>query len=228
MKLTRITWSREQPGKFMVETGDIHELTSEEEAELSSLRDQLEQYGDFVNLGDIPPEEMDELFKAKARRGELESRSSEQITWAAKPEDEVRSIVLVLQPQLLPVYVENLPGEWIDKIFNSVIIQTAPTQSEAPPPSPPIKVGLGERIRTTILAIDGTPKFKDAKNYLDCIDMEEVEGRGHGQPASHIRITPKKFLEDDWKPINDMLSKVFGKKLTWTTEGKSSHWKIWK
>ncbi|GAH81511.1 unnamed protein product, partial [marine sediment metagenome] len=132
----------------MVETGDIHELTSEEKKELDSLRRQLEQYGDFRSLGDVAPEEMNELFKAKARRGELESRSSEQITWAAKAEDEVRSIVLVLQPQLLPVYVENLPGEWIDKIFNSVIIQTSPTQSEGSPPSPPIKIGLDERIRT--------------------------------------------------------------------------------
>ena len=224
MKLTRITWSREQPGKFMVETGDIHELTSEEKKELDSLRQQLEQYGDFLNLGDVAPEDMDELFKAKARRGELESRSSEQITWAAKSEKEVRSIVLVLQPPRLPVYVENLPGEWIDKIFNSVIIQTSPTQSESPPP-PSIK-GLDERIRTAIFEIEGTPKFKDAKNYLDCIDMEEVEG--DAQTASHFKLTPKKFLEDDWKPINDKLSKVFGQKLAWITEGRTSHWKIWK
>ena len=226
MKLTRVTWSREQ--KFMVETGEIHELTSEEKKELDSLRQQLEQYGDFLNLGDVAPEEMDELFKAKARRADLESRSSEQITWAAKAEDEVRSIVLVLQPQLPPVYVENLPGEWIDKIFNSVIIQTSPTQSESPPPPPPTKIGLDERLRTAIFEIEGTPKFKDANNYIDCVDIEEVEGGGHGQPASHFKITPKKFLEDDWKPINDKLSKVFGQKLAWVTEGKTSHWKIWK
>jgi len=232
MKLTRVTWSREQSGKFMVETGELQKLTPEEEKELDSLRLQLEQYGDFLNLGDVPQEEMDELFKAKARRGELEDRSRAQITWTAKPEDEVRSIVLVLQPLMLPTYVENLPNKWIDKIFDPAIYRLpSPTgkeesEKETQPLIPP-SLDLGEQIRECLLEIEGTPTFKDAKTYLDCVTIEEVESRP-GQPASHFKIMPKKYLEDDWKPINNKLGDVFKQKLTWTRDSKNSHWKVWK
>jgi len=240
MKLTRITWDRMTdrmtPSKFMVETGELLKLTPEEEKELDSLRLQLEPYGDFLNLGEVPPDELEELFKAKARRSELEDKTRERLVWAAKPEDEVESIVLVLQPEMAPTYVENLPAEWIDKIFNSkVLIQpflspaVAPTEdppSETPliPPSPP---PLEEQIKTCIREIEGTPTFKNATTYLDCVTIEEVEG-SHGAPAGHFKITPKKYLEDDWKPINDKLGDVFGQQLTWTRDKKKSHWKVWK
>lgn len=233
MKLTRVTWSREQPGKFMVETGEVQQLTSEEEAELDSLRLQLEPYGEFLNLGEVAQEEMDELFKAKARRAELEGRSREQIIWGAKSEDEVRSIVLVLQPLAIPVYVENLPGEWIDKLFKSVVIQTPTTpQDKKSPLLIPPSMDLGEQIRECLLEIEGSPSFKDAsgtpaETYLDCVTIEKVEAAHAGQ-ASHFKITPRKYLEDDWKPINNKLGEVFGQKLTWTTEGRQSHWKVWK
>jgi len=218
----------------MVETGELLKLTPEEEKELDSLRLQLEPYGDFLNLGEVPPDEMDELFKAKARRSELEDRSRERIVWAAKPEDEIESVVLVLQPEILPTYVENLPAEWIDKIFNSVIIQTFPTGKENDPisasksqPLIPVPIELGDQIKTCLLEIEGTPAFKDATTYLDCVTIEEVEGV-HGQPAGHFKVMPKKFLEKDWRPINDRLQDVFGQQFSWTSDGKKSHWKIWK
>ncbi len=227
MKLTRVTWSREN--KFMVETGEFHELTDEEKKELDSLRLQLEPYGDFVNLGELSPEESDRLFKAKARRGELENRSTRaEIVWDAKAEGEIRSVVLVLRPTANPVYVENLPDEWIDKIFNSVIIQAPSSgplasKSDSPLPSPP-RV-LEEQIRECLREIEATPKFKGAETYLDCVDIEEVEG--NAEVASHFKITPKKYLEDDWGPINHKLEAVFGQRKVWITDAKNSHWKVW-
>jgi len=222
------------PGKFMVETGELLKITPEEEKELDSLRLQLEPYGDFLNLGEVPPDELEELFKAKARRGELEDKTRERIVWAAKSEDEVESIVLVLQPLTVPTYVENLPAEWIDKIFNSVIIQpfspettTPPPQEEEPTPLiPPPLPPLGEQIKTCLLEIEGTPTFKDATTYLDCVTIEEIEKSVSS--AGHFKVMPKKFLEDDWRPINDKLQDVFGQQLSWTRDGKKSHWKVWK
>lgn len=229
MKLIRASWNRE--GTFMVETGELirhDELTEEETAELKGLRNQLESYGEFLNLGDLEGEEREQVFAAKKRRAELEGRSREEIIWTPKPQDEIESVVLVLQPDNRPIYVENLPSSWIEKLFRSeVIIESPQVFLGGPPPrSTEEDEDLAEvpgseklnRVRKCLYSTEGDPVFRDAETYLDCVDMVDED--------DCVKVTPKKFLEKDWAPINGALKTAFGDEVKWMTEGKTSHWKV--
>lgn len=230
MKLIRVSWNRE--GTFMVETGELirhDELTEEETAELEGLRSQLEPYGDFLNLGDLEEEEREQVFAAKKRRAELEERGREEMVWMPKPQGEVESVVLVLQPDERPIYVENLPSSWIEKLFRSEVIIGSPQVflgGQTPPPRSTEAEGFVEipgseklnRVRKCLYTTEGDPVFRDAETYLDCVDVVDED--------DCVKVTPRKFLEKDWAPINDALKTAFGDGVRWTTEGKSSHWKI--
>jgi len=230
VKLIRVSWNRE--GTFMVETGELigHELTEEENAELKMLRNQLEPYGDFLNLGELEEEEREQVFGAKKRRAELEEKGREEMIWVPKPLGEVKSVVLVLQPDTKPIYVENLPPSWIEKLFRSEVIIESPKiflGGETPPPrSTEGNEGFVEvqgsdklnRVRKCLYTTEGDPVFRDAETYLDCVNVADEDDR--------VKVTPKKFLEGDWAPINGALKTAFGDEVKWTTEGKTSHWKI--
>lgn len=236
MRLIRVAWDPNSLS-FMVEVGELvkqQELTKEEKTELTNLRNQLEPYGDFMNLGELEEEEREKVFAAKGRRAELEEKvSKEEIIWTPKPEDEVKSVVLVLAPNRIPVYVENMPNEWIDKLFKSEITIESPQvflggpvaltpESEEKPGF--IKIPGSDklnRVRKCLFMIEEKPKtvhFKDADTYLDCVDVIDEE--------NYVRVTPKRFLEDDWAPINEILKATFGDESQWTTEGRTSHWKV--
>ena len=200
MALIRITWDRDV-GTFMVETGEQaeHEDTESDE-------------------GVAHPRDAD----SKSRRDE--------ITWIPKVQDGVESVVLVLCPDRRPIYVENLPSPWIDKLFKSEVFIESPQVflggPASSPPSPEVEgfdaIPGSEKlnlVRKCLHMIEGEPAFNSAKTYLDCVDVEDED--------DYVKVTPKKFLEDDWRPINKGLEEAFGKQgARWTTEGRKSHWKV--
>ncbi len=156
---------------------------------------------------------------------------SDEITWIPKVQDGVESVVLVLCPDKRPIYVENLPPPWIDKLFKSEVIIESPQiflGGSRPPQSPsPEAEGFVtipgseklNRVRKCLHMIEGEPAFNQAKTYLDCVDVENED--------DYVKVTPKIYLEDDWRPINKGLEEAFGKQgARWTTEGRNSHWKV--
>lgn len=202
MALIRITWDRDV-GTFMVETGE-----------------QAEHEDTEADEGVAHPRDAD----SKSRRDE--------ITWTPKVQDGVESVVLVLCPDKRPIYIENLPSPWIDKLFKSeVFIESPqvflggyrPTSSPSPREVEGFVAVPGterlNRVRKCLLLIEGEPAFNSAKTYLDCVDVEDED--------DYVKVTPKKYLEDDWRPINKGLEEAFGKQgARWTTEGRKSHWKV--
>ena len=202
MALIRITWDRDV-GTFMVETGE-----------------QAEHEDTEADEGVAHPRDAD----SKSRRDE--------ITWTPKVQDGVESVVLVLCPDKRPIYVENLPPPWIDKLFKSEVFIESPQVflgGSRPPQSPSPEGVEGfvaipgseklNRVRKCLLMIEGEPAFSRAKTYLDCVDVEDED--------DYVKVTPKKYLEEDWRPINKGLEEAFGKQgARWTTEGRKSHWKV--
>ena len=166
--------------------------------------------------------------QAEHEDAESEENERDELTWTPKLQND--SVVLVLSPDRRPIYVENLPPSWIDKLFKSeVFIESpqvflgGPTSS---PPSPEVEGFVAipgseklNRVRKCLHMIEGEPAFSQAKTYLDCVDVEDED--------DYVKVTPKKFLEDDWRPINKGLEEAYGKQgARWTTEGRKSHWKV--
>ena len=162
---------------------------------------------------------------------ELEEDGGDEITWAPKLQDGVESVVLVLCPDRRPIFVENLPSPWLDKLFKSEVYIESPQVflgGFRPPSASPgevegfVAIPGSERlnrVRRCLHMIEGEPAFNGAKTYLDCVDVEDGD--------DYVKVTPKKFLEDDWRPINKGLEEAFGKQgARWTTEGRKSHWKV--
>lgn len=198
MKLIRITWDRDV-GTFTVETG---EQTEHEDTE--------------ADEGVAHPRDAD----------------SKSITWTPKVQDGIKSVVLVLCPDRGPIYIENLPSPWIDKLFKSEVFIESPQVflgGSRPPQSPSpeeiegfVTVSGSEklnRVRRCLYLIEGEPAFNQAKTYLDCVDVEDED--------NYVKVTPKKFLEVDWRPMHKGLEEAFGKQgARWTTEGRKSHWRV--
>lgn len=162
---------------------------------------------------------------------ESEENGRDEITWIPKVQDGVESVVLVLCPDRRAVYVENLPPSWIDKLFKSEVFIESPQvflggPTSSPPPSTEVEGFIAipgseklNRVRKCLHMIEGEPAFNQAKTFLDCVDVEDED--------DYVKVTPKKFLEDDWRPINKGLEEAYGKQgARWTTEGRKSHWKV--
>ena len=172
----------------------------------------------------------------QAEREDTESGENNgrgEITWIPKLLNRVESVVLVLCPDRRPIYVENLPPPWIEKLFKSEVFIESPQvflggfTPSPPSPSPEEVEGFVpisgseklNRVRKCLYTIEGEPAFNRAKTYLDCVDVEDEE--------NYVKITPKKFLEDDWQPINKGLEKAYGKQgMRWISDGRKSHWKV--
>ena len=164
---------------------------------------------------------------------ESEEDGGDEITWIPKLQNVVESVVLVLCPDRRPIYVENLPPSWIEKLFKSEVFIDSPQvflggfRPSTPSPSPEgvdgfVAISGSEKfnsVRKCLHMIEGEPAFSRAKTYLDCVDVEDGD--------DYVKVTPKKFLEEDWRPINKGLEEAFGKQGSrWTTEGRKSHWKV--
>jgi len=203
-------------------------LSEEEAMELEALRQQLEPYGgDFTSFKDVPPEDVEKIVEAKRRLATLEglAASDEHLVWT--PVADVQTVVLISTPRTLPIYVENMPSEWIEKLLSQQMIienpqiyvgGTAPASRESPPPTSgyPRDPKLSERgnlVREVVW-----------KLYPEDIELFEFSESGE-----IVILFPKKWLgSEKWVPIDQALKSRF-KDAEWKSKGtgdKMAHWEV--
>jgi hypothetical protein len=232
-RLVRITVDLNS-NRFMVERGRTEKaaFTEEERRELDSLRDQLEPYGDFTAFKDLSQEEIEKVTRLKKRRAELEKISEAVKTvWEIVPEAEVESVVLIVSPRAIPVYVENMPEGWLERLFTQQLIIESPqiylgSPGTAPPvarPAPPQDSrgytpdsGLSAKHNKVIETI-----YKVDPAYLELLEIKP-EG-------DYVIVHPYEWLGEPWGRIEQALTKQFGESAAWISKGKGdrdAHWEV--
>jgi len=204
-------------------------LSEEEAMELEALRQQLEPYGgDFTSFKDVPPEDVEKIVEAKRRLAALEglATSDEHLVWTPVADADVRTVVLISTPRTLPIYVENMPPEWIEKLLSQQMIienpqiyvgGTAPASRESPPPTSgyPRDPKLSERgnlVREVIW-----------KLYPENMELFEFS-----ESAEVVSLLPRKWLDEKWNPIDKALKSRFTD-AEWKSKGtgdKMAHWEV--
>lgn len=232
----RIAINRFQP-RHIVEYGEwiTRTLTPEEQEELDALNEELLEYSDFTTAGELANLNK-KLAKKRKRLEELEAlRTGEpQLVWKVQDPHEVESILLLVRPNHLPVYVEGLTNEMVEKLLEPSLtlnigsgpgVQPLPSQVQTPPGE---DVRFSE-IKAAIGSIEGASK--EGKPWLELVVISKenpAAGKEAGQTTldEMIYVMPVKYLQDDWGPINDRLKAIFGDRTDWHRAGKTSHWTV--
>jgi len=248
-KLVRITFNHENTKSFIVEYGTCLELSPEDQDERDLLQQDLLEFKDFISAQELGDTQRQELMDKK-RRLEILNKINEgnEILW--EPAEFVYSILLMLRPDYMPIYVENLPNELFDKLLleSHFTLNVTPTEITRIPaitpqstPQPNLEEPKLERVKTVITSIKEIPMMsankdqpwlaeKHGDNYNGLIYVSRESPLPGEQQSSLmngiIYVWPVKYLKDDWKPINKALKKAFSDKVEWlrTDPGKFSHW----
>jgi len=203
------------------------ELSEKEAMELEALRQQLEPYGgDFTSFKDVPPENVEKIVEAKRRLGTLERMavSEEHLIWT--PVEDVSTVILIVDQENLPIYVENMPSAWIEKLLSQqMIIENpqiyvgggVPASKDSPAPTSgyPRDPNLSERgnlVRETIWNL-----------YPKNMELLEIS-----ENAKIINVFPTDWLDEKWSPIDKALKSRF-KDAQWISKGagdKKAHWEV--
>lgn len=221
--------------EFLVERGRVQKvvsISSEEQKELDYLQDQLEPYGDFTAFRDMTKEEIDKVTKMKKRRAELEGKTEAMKTvWDIAPmADSPLTVVLVLRPDYLPTYVENLPNEWINRLFaQQLIIENPQIYLGRPGAAPSPEPRATEPESTYQTDPNLTRKHNKVLEVIGNLDPSYLEQLDISQQGEAVSILPKKFLGEIWSPIDAVLTKQFGESAQWISKGKgdkNAHWEV--
>lgn len=236
----RIAINRFQP-RHIVEYGEwiTRTLTPEEQEELDALNEELLEYSEFTTAGELEDEKMQQIMEKRKRLEELEAlRTGEpQLVWNVQEPHEVQSILLLVRPNHLPVYVEGLTNEMVEKILEpSLTLNIGSGPGVQPPPqvqTPPGGDVRFSEIKAAIGSIEGAPKGVDlkGKTWLELVEITKenpAAGKEAGQTTldEMVYVMPVKYLQDDWGPINDRLKVIFGDRTDWHRAGKTSHWTV--
>lgn len=237
----RIAINRFQPD-HIVEYGEwvTRTLTPEEQEELDALNEELLEYSDFTTAAELEDEKMQEIMGKRKRLEELEAlRTGEpRLKWKVQDPHEVVSVLLLVRPNHLPVYIEGLTNEMVEKLLEPQLTlnigpgggaQPLPSQVQTPPGD---DIRFSE-IKAAIGSIEGVPTGPDlrGKTWLDIVVISKENpavGKEAGQTTLNemIYVMPVKYLQDDWGPINDRLKEIFGDRTDWHRAGKTSHWTV--
>lgn len=239
MKRIRLTFNNLDPVPFIVEYGSKRELTPEEEHEIELLQGELIEYSDFATAQEIQNEQRQALMKKKQRLEELEAvqRGEQEIIW--RPQEDIDTMLLMIRPNYVNVYVENLPGELFDKLLLDTHIHLNVTQTLAPiGPSeekpkrehypdlePPQENPRIFEIRRTIASMPGISSEGVPWEQLVSITLENP-AQGQATLSNSIYVMPIKYLHKDWSPINEKIKEVYGSRHQWIRADKESHWRI--
>ena len=240
-RLVRITVDLDS-SVVIVEHGEIRQLhlTREEKAELKNLREQLEPYGDFTSFKELSEEEIESITTMKKRRGELEQKEGRTEIDFIPVTNEISSIVMIVPcPQSTgglvstelernPIYVENMPQEWIDKLFSQQLIienlniggipavvqeaQKSEAQKEGYAPNP-----------------EFSKKHNRVREIMHKVNPEIFKVVATSEEIDFIFLKPTKWLGDLWKPLDDALKTAFGEGAAWISQGqgdKEAHWEV--
>jgi len=243
MKLIRLAFDRLHPVPFLVEYGKKRQLTPEEESELEILHGELMEYSDFSTAQEIQETQRQTLMVKKRRLEELEAvkRGDQEITW--EQQDDIETILLMIRPGFVNVYVENLPSELFDKLLLDTHIHLNITQAYSPPgqlateegpkiehypdlqqPRTPQDPRILE-VKRTIASMPGISSEGVPWEQLVIITLENP-AQGQATLSNSVYVMPIKYLHKDWSPINDKIKEVYGNRHQWVRADKESHWRI--
>jgi len=230
MRMVRVTLKPDGLD-FMVESGEFvpGSLTASEQKELELLIDQLIPYGDFTAFKDLASDEIKQVTQLKHRRAELEQKKTESsLEFIPVPIDEVYSIILVIRPNHLPVYVQNMPEEWIDKLFsqNFTLNMGAPIQGNTATPEPEEATKPAGFVYDSKLSLKHN-KIRETLQKAGGLDLVEITIDPENPEL--INITPLDWLGDDYKPIDTILRNQFGESASWVSKGRGdrkAHWSV--
>lgn len=233
MNLVRITFEKRGPSTLIVEYGEwiAREITLEEKAEMEKLNTELIEFSDFSTASELADAKRQELMIKKKRLEELEEKrdGAPELIWKQREIDGQTTVLLIYRRDQLPIYVEDLPGELIDKLLDSHIhlniTQGSPMAPQPQVPAPPIADSKLTEVQRAIDTID--KKSNDGAPWLQLVEIS-MENPAPGQKTltGTVYIMPVKFLKGDWDLINVKLKEAFGDKLNWTRAGKQSFWSV--
>jgi len=236
-KLIRLTLNKLHPTPFLVEYGFKRELTPEEEDELEILHQELLEYSDFTTAQEIQDEKRQELMKKKQHLDELEAIKKGELDIIWKPQTDVSTILLMIRPEYVNIYVENLPGELFDKLLLDTHIHLnvtqalQPIQQEIDPkniPKPQTTHGLDPQILEVIARINSIDGMSsEGLPWIDLVSIT-LENPAPGQQTltNTVYVMPVKFLKKDWPAINTKIKEAYSNRQEWIRADKESHWRI--
>lgn len=236
MRMKRITFKPDDLN-FMVEEGEFipGSLTAEEKQELKDLVDQLAPYGDFTAFKDLEAAEIRKVTQMKHRRGELEQKNTQpRLEFTPIPADEIISLIAVIQPNRLPIYVQNMPAEWLEKLFAQQLTLNIGTSVQQPV-SP---AATSETPEPDVYVYDPNKSTKHNKiievlhnvslpSGKKAINMVEITPDANN--PEFITILPTCWLGSDYTPLDKALKNQFGEGAAWISKGqgdKTAHWQI--
>jgi hypothetical protein len=221
-------------------------LRPEELKELDALTHELKEknFTDFSKAELFQPEEREDLMVKKKRLEKLrewQSVAREEFV-EAQP---VKSLFILYRPDQPIDCVSNMPAWMIDKLTqNQVLINVTPangvqyvaqpTQTQTPTTQPipqpqvnPLRSGTpNEQKVIAVLAAAKGPwvalgQDPIARDAFDLVDVKEEQ-------PNMVFIRPKKFLKENWAPINQAIKDVWGEQC-WKSQGrgdKEAHWLV--
>lgn len=221
-ELVRVTMDRDSLN-FIVEYGSRQKagLSAEESDEYKKLNDELLGYSDFAAAEERLEDDRQGLMEKKRRFEELRDKAEiAHVEWVPEDPKNIESLFILLRPDNLPTYIENLPGFMLDKLISpNLNIQMATITFGPDFPPPPGNMGaleVGTPLKQTVLQVLATARSDWAK-LVEVFDL----------PDGSVKVKPRKFLEEAWTPINNMFRERFGD--VWKSKGKGdkeAHWLI--
>ena len=247
-KLIRVTIDILDPYVKVLEYGIIYdrELDDSEKEEIKTLEEALAEFSDFASVDLL--KDRKELMVKKQRYEQLKAIQGKHINWIEQDIAQLNSLMMIMRSQHEPVYVENIPNEFIDRVLDPDIVVNVvggvPVQHIEDPEKivldSPVTVVKDEQVfmvQEAIRRIGVDPKMSanqgepwlasspNAGNGLIYVSRD-YPGAGQTSLAGVVYAWPVKFMKDDWGPVNVALKEVFEKKLDWTRDGKWSHWTV--
>ena len=251
-KLIRITLNRAEPRTHQIEYGEskVEALTDAEQIELEILRKEMKGVVEFRSADKLDsPEELCSSLKRRRLATLEEKLTAETIVWM--PQDMVslegiNTVLLIVRPDWIPVYVENIPSELLDRMFSSTIsigkvfVSSGEDEKVKHPEDLPEEI-LNEKdprkqqVLKVVNNIQGISFNKDPWVRLVKFsvgdkgqDFNPAEGKheGHKTIPGSLYLQAVKWLAVDWGIINSALSRVYGDKVAWHRAKNESYWEI--
>lgn len=250
-KLIRVTIDTMDPYVKVLEYGVIYdrELDDLEKEEITTLEETLAEFSDFASV-DLLDDQRKDVMKKKQRYEQLKAIQGKHTNWIEQDTNQLDSLMVIMRSNYTPVYVENIPSEFIDRVLDPNIIvnvvggvpvqETSPLQHTYEPEPQPVardeqifmvqeairRIGVAPKMSANQgepwLASSPNPSSGGGLVYVS----RDYPGAGQTSLAGVIYAWPVKFMKDDWGPVNTSLKEIFGKKLDWTRDGKWSHWTV--
>ena len=232
--LVRITFDRLSGFKdLQVEYGKVfyRELTPEEKEEMKTLEEHLANFKDFQTAEKLQDDQHKAVLEKKRRLEELKQLPTEpQLEWEMADPQLIDSVFLLIRPQFLTEYAENIPQFLLDRMMkDEEQVVNININSTAAAPAPKKKEEAEKplaknRVEAELYKIQD--KLSEDWESLVTVDVRKGENeRYEGKDTYWIK--PITWLQEDYKPIDDMVKGELGG--LWQSKGKGdkdAHWEI--